>query len=62
MPWWQLTTREKFYRTLWFLPVTPLGLLMDRFGLPGTFWFAFVLLLIVAQAIYYYVKWKSGEE
>ena len=62
MFWWQISTRQKFYRSLWFLPLTTVGLLLDLFGLPGTFWFAFLLLGTVTQAIYYYVKWKSGEE
>ena len=59
--YFKLSHRRRFYRTLWFLPFTLIGLFVNSFGLPGAFWFVVLLILWATQAIYEYTKWKNEE-
>lgn len=64
-PYWGLSYRRKFIRTLWVISMTPLFLLVpdDIFPLSisSEFLFIFTLTSGITQLIYTYAMWKDLE-
>ena len=60
LPYYRLSYRRKFIRTLWVFPFS-LGILFVNLPYREV-WFAVSIVLGILQAVYNYWKWKSEEK
>ena len=63
--YWQLSYRQKFYRTVWMFPFACAFFLFPAdvvyFGLSRNAMLAILFIALLAQAVYTYVRWKTTE-
>ena len=63
---WKLSSRRKFIRTLWLLPLFLTALILVQITFEDHLFTAVIgseiLLIFIVQLAYYYVKWKSDKQ
>lgn len=63
---WKLSSRRKFIRTLWLLPLFLTALILVQITFEDHLFTAVIgseiLLVFIVQLAYYYVKWKSDKQ